>query len=119
MDDWWDVDEKAGVARGHAPGNGIGIGDVAKVRIVRVDVARRELDLRIEEVVGRARAAPPPSHRASRQGRKRRRATKRSSAPRRRQKAARPEWPQAHPPLTWPREYSHRHSIAHRKLRVA
>jgi ribonuclease R len=60
MDDWWEVNEKAGVARGQRTGQRIGIGDVAKARIVRVDVARRELDLRIEEIVGRARAGTAP-----------------------------------------------------------
>jgi ribonuclease R len=60
MDDWWEVNEKAGVARGQRTGQRIGIGDVAKVRIVRVDVARRELDLKIEEIVGRARPGATP-----------------------------------------------------------
>jgi len=60
MDDWWEVNEKAGVARGQRTGQRIGIGDVAKVRIVRIDVARRELDLRIEEIVGRARTGTAP-----------------------------------------------------------
>src|SRR5205823_12453574 len=47
MDDWWDVDERAGMARGQRTGRRIGIGDLAKVTIVNVDVARRELNLAI------------------------------------------------------------------------
>jgi ribonuclease R len=70
LDDWWDVDEKAGVVRGQRTGTKIGIGDQVTVYIVRVDVARRELDLAISKVIGRARkiatgesteATPPPS----------------------------------------------------------
>ncbi|HZK82991.1 MAG TPA: ribonuclease R [Humisphaera sp.] len=70
MDDWWDVDVKTGVVRGQRTGTKIGIGDQVKVYIVRVDVARRELDLAISKVLGRARkgatgesteATPPPS----------------------------------------------------------
>jgi ribonuclease R len=69
MDDWWDVDVKTGVVRGQRTGTKIGIGDQVKVYIVRVDVARRELDLAISKVLGRARkgatgelteATPPP-----------------------------------------------------------
>jgi ribonuclease R len=55
MDDWWDVDEKSGVVRGQRTGMRIGIGDVVKARIVRVDLARRELDLSITQIVGRGR----------------------------------------------------------------
>src|SRR6201999_844521 len=57
MDDWWDVDAKAGIVRGQRSGTRIGIGDVVKVYIVRVDVPRRELDLAISEITGRARRA--------------------------------------------------------------
>ncbi len=57
MDDWWDVNEKAGVVRGQRTGQRIGIGDVADVAVVRVDVVRRELDLSIKRIIGRARAA--------------------------------------------------------------
>ena len=53
MDDWWDVDERSGIIRGQRTGRRIGIGDVATVRIARVDVARRELDLAILEVRSR------------------------------------------------------------------
>jgi ribonuclease R len=62
LDDWWDVDERAGVIRGQRTGRRIRIGDTATVRIVRVDPARRELDLAITQLKTRtdAPAAPPP-----------------------------------------------------------
>jgi ribonuclease R len=53
LDDWWDVDERAGRIRGQRTGQQIGIGDVAKVTIVSVDVARRELNLAIAQILGR------------------------------------------------------------------
>ncbi len=53
MDDWWDVDERAGIVRGQRTGKKIGIGDVAKVRIVKVDLARRELNLAVVEITAR------------------------------------------------------------------
>src|SRR3954471_15556146 len=61
MDDWWDVDERAGVIRGQRTGQKIGIGDVAKVIVVKVDVPRRELDLSVREIRRRSGGggAPP------------------------------------------------------------
>ena len=59
MDDWWDVDEKSGQIRGQRTGAVIRIGDLVKVIIVRVDMARRELDLSITQVSGRSRPAVP------------------------------------------------------------
>jgi ribonuclease R len=53
MDDWWDVDAKGGYIRGQRTGRRIGIGDVVKVIVVRIDVARRELDLAVTELQGR------------------------------------------------------------------
>jgi len=53
MDDWWDVDERSGMIRGQRTGRRIGIGDVAKVIIVNVDLARRELKLSISQLLGR------------------------------------------------------------------
>ena len=53
MDDWWDVDEKAGTIRGQRTGQKIAIGDVCRVVVARVDMARRELDLSVREVLGR------------------------------------------------------------------
>src|SRR5688572_23099706 len=68
MDDWWDVDERAGVVRGQRTGKKIGIGDVAKVRIVKVDVPRRELSLAVTQITARGgrgeikMKAPQPAH---------------------------------------------------------
>src|SRR5687767_11647493 len=53
MDDWWDVDDRAGFIRGQRTGQKISIGDVCRVIVARVDTARRELDLSIREVLGR------------------------------------------------------------------
>src|SRR6266850_4483745 len=59
LDDWWDVDERSGQVRGQRTGTRIGIGDVVKVTVVNVDVARRELNLAVAELLGRAgRPAP-------------------------------------------------------------
>jgi ribonuclease R len=60
MDDWWDVDERAGVVRGQRTGKKIGMGDVVRVRIASVDVPRRELNLAILEIV-KAASHPNPS----------------------------------------------------------
>ena len=55
MDDWWEADAKAGMIRGERTGIVIRIGDVVRVRIARVDLPRRELDLQIMEVLTRGR----------------------------------------------------------------
>jgi ribonuclease R len=55
MDDWWDVNEKAGQIRGQRTGTTIRIGDVVKTIIVKVDLPRRELDIAITELRGRSR----------------------------------------------------------------
>ena len=54
MDDWWDVDAERGQVRGQRTGTRIGIGDVAEVYVVKVDLARRELNLAIKEIQGRS-----------------------------------------------------------------
>ena len=59
MDDWWQVDEKRGVIRGQRTGRSVRIGDTATVRIVRVDPARRQLDLAITQFHGRAAQVDP------------------------------------------------------------
>ena len=46
-DDWWKVDEKAGRVSGERSGIRLGIGDVVKILIAKVDVPRRQLDLAI------------------------------------------------------------------------
>jgi len=53
LDDWWDVDERGGFARGQRTGRKIAIGDVVTARIVKVDSARRELDLAITQMMGK------------------------------------------------------------------
>jgi ribonuclease R len=47
LNDWWEVDEKAGVVRGKRTNQRIHVGDVAEVRIANVDLARRQLDLHV------------------------------------------------------------------------
>jgi ribonuclease R len=68
MDDWWDVDERAGRVVGQRTGTVIRIGDAAKVIIVAVDEARRELNLAISQLMGHHRgggkSAPPPAKHA-------------------------------------------------------
>ena len=59
MDDWWDVDTRSGIIRGERTGKKIGIGDVVKVVIVTVDMARRELSLAISEHLGRPGGVAP------------------------------------------------------------
>lgn len=51
MDDYWEVDERAGLVRGRRSGRRIGIGDQARVLVVKVDLPRRELDLAISELI--------------------------------------------------------------------
>ncbi|MBC7782434.1 MAG: VacB/RNase II family 3'-5' exoribonuclease, partial [Burkholderiales bacterium] len=53
LNDRWDVDEKAGIIKGQRTGQRIRIGDVARVVIARVDLARRELDLSVREILTR------------------------------------------------------------------
>ncbi len=59
LDDWWEVDAKGGVIRGERTGQRIQIGDVVKTRIARVDLARRELDLTVLEVLSRGTSGAP------------------------------------------------------------
>lgn len=59
LNDFWEVDERGGVVRGRKTGQRIHIGDVAEVRIARVDQARRELDISVIELKSRgAKGAP-------------------------------------------------------------
>ncbi len=60
LGEWWDVDDRAGVVRGKRTGKKIGIGDQVKVIIAKVDPARRELDLSISQLLGKA-GHPDPS----------------------------------------------------------
>jgi ribonuclease R len=61
MDDWWEVNEKTGIARGQRTGRKIGIGDVCRVAIASVDQARRELNLTVQEILGRGAKMPRPA----------------------------------------------------------
>lgn len=71
MDDWWDVDERAGVVRGQRTGTRLGIGDVVQVVVARVDLPRRELDLRIVQLPnGQAPTATSKTPRAKNGGRR-------------------------------------------------
>lgn len=77
LDDWWEVDERAGTVRGQRTGRKIRIGDVARVIIANVDVARRELDLAVREIRGHGQhfsltRLPSGGGRVSRTGRRRR-----------------------------------------------
>ena len=49
-DDWWDVSARYGQIRGERTGKTYRIGDLIRVRIAAVDVARRQLDLLPEQV---------------------------------------------------------------------
>jgi ribonuclease R len=64
MDDWWDVDERGGMARGQRTGRRIQIGDTATVRIVKVDIPRRELGLSITELHNRVGQVAAPKAKA-------------------------------------------------------
>jgi len=57
MDDWWDVDERSGSVHGQRTGKRIRIGDVMKVIVVSVNLERRELNLAVQEHLGRPTAA--------------------------------------------------------------
>jgi ribonuclease R len=59
MDDWWDVDERSGLVRGQRTGVAIRIGDLARVRVARIDLPRRELDLAVVELLSRRGGSPP------------------------------------------------------------
>jgi len=86
LDDWWDVDEKAGLIRGQRTGKRIGIGDVCKVVIVRVDLARRELGLSITEIRGRVHEPLPQG-----ESRGKKKPAPRREVEKKRPKAGRPE----------------------------
>lgn len=60
MDDWWDVNASAGFIRGQRTGTRIALGDLLKVRIARVDLPRRELDLAVLEVPRKSAGPQPP-----------------------------------------------------------
>ncbi len=59
LNDFWQLDEKAGVVRGQRTGQRIHVGDVARVRIARVDVPRRELDVTVLKITSRGTQGAP------------------------------------------------------------
>ncbi|MCG3178982.1 MAG: Ribonuclease R [Phycisphaerae bacterium] len=52
-DDWWELDARSGAVVGQRSGKRIQIGDLVEVQIIDVDIARRELDLRLIGDFGR------------------------------------------------------------------
>jgi hypothetical protein len=69
MDDWWDVDVRAGFVRGQRTGRRIQIGDVVKTVVVKTDIARRELNLSITKILGRGGAGASVDERPREDGR--------------------------------------------------
>jgi ribonuclease R len=55
LDDWWDVDAKAGVITGQRSKTVIRIGDLLQTKIARVDVPKRELDIVVLDVLSRGK----------------------------------------------------------------
>ena len=71
-DDWWEVNARTGQIRGEHTGRTFRIGDVLRVRIAGVDLARRQLHL----VPARDLAARPPGRRPARKKQAKRSAAK-------------------------------------------
>ena len=96
MDDWWDVDAKAGVIRGERTKTVMRIGDVVRTRIVRVDVPRRELDIAVS---GGAQPRQQGHRDAEEPGSEARRPRRRRRPPEqdRRRQARRPQPTPRHP----------------------
>ncbi len=73
-DDYWQVDERSGSVKGRRSGIRIGVGDVVRARIAKVDVPRRQLDLAIVDFVkrsgGRQLDQPPGKDKKSKHQRK-------------------------------------------------
>ncbi len=67
--DWWEVDERSGVVRGKNTGQRITIGELATVQIAHVNVARRELDLRIRKLHGQSMPTARPPKTTKKPGR--------------------------------------------------
>ena len=82
LDDWWDVDERAGVVRGQRTGRRIKIGDTAKVRIVRVDPPRRELSLVVSQLGPHSTDTAPKPQKTKKQHRKGKSINTRGGGPR-------------------------------------
>lgn len=56
-DDWWEVNERTGEVRGQRTGSVLRMGDAVKVKVAKVDLPRRELDLGMVQWPG-ARGGP-------------------------------------------------------------
>ncbi|MDD4890344.1 MAG: VacB/RNase II family 3'-5' exoribonuclease, partial [Phycisphaerae bacterium] len=52
-DDYWELNPRAGAVMGMRSGKQIQIGDLVEVQIVKIDLARRELNLRLVKDIGR------------------------------------------------------------------
>ncbi|MFT3787490.1 MAG: VacB/RNase II family 3'-5' exoribonuclease [Tepidisphaeraceae bacterium] len=66
LNDWWDVDERAGVIRGKRTGQRIHVGDLAEVTIAGVDLARRELNIGVNSIKSRGSKGAPLQQRSDR-----------------------------------------------------
>jgi len=66
-DDWWELDTRAGCVVGQRSGRRIGLGDGVCVRVARVEVPARRLDLVLEGHAGRVGPARKPTRAASRE----------------------------------------------------
>ncbi|MCM2255883.1 MAG: ribonuclease R, partial [Vicinamibacteria bacterium] len=62
-DDYYELDEKAHRLSGQSSGRSFRLGDRIEVRVARVDLERRQVDLVLEDVAARAHAAPGGSER--------------------------------------------------------
>jgi len=59
LDEWWEVDVQGGVIRGRRTGRRIHVGDIARVQITAVDLARRELNIRVLDITSRGMSGAP------------------------------------------------------------
>ena len=75
-DDWWEVSAQMGHVRGQRSGRAYRIGDMLTVRIAGVDVARRQLNLMLEQE--KAKKAPKTQPRPNAKKARPRRRTRRS-----------------------------------------
>jgi ribonuclease R len=62
-DDYWDADDRSGVARGRRTGRRIAVGDACKVIVASVDVPRRELKLAFSKFPGAPKEKGRRGHR--------------------------------------------------------
>jgi hypothetical protein len=74
LDVWWYFDARGGLIRGQPTGRRLGIGDLCKALIVKVDLPRRELGLAITEMLGKSGAGAsqgkPANFQPSKKGQK-------------------------------------------------